>query len=92
MDVLDHEPASWFLLAEGEEMFLDVSCEGYSGSSSLLLELTADERRAFVLEGRAAVARIALEVAAVPEDFWDRQMLVRTDEVAEAIARFHDSG
>lgn len=92
MDVLDHEPAAWFLLAEGEEIFLDVSCEGYAGSSSLLLELTADERRAFVLEGRAAIARIALEVAAVPEDFWDRQVLGRTDEAAEAITRFRESG
>ncbi len=88
MDVVDHRPGEWFLLADGEAMFLDVNCEGNAAGYSLLLELTAEERRAFVLEGRAAIERIALEVAALPEEFWDRQILGRSNEVHDAILRF----
>ena len=88
MDVVDHEPAAWFLLADGDAMFLDVNCEGNAAGYSLLIELTADEHRAVVLEGHAAADRIALEIAAVPEDFWDRQVLGRGQDVAEAVRRF----
>ena len=91
MDVVDHEPAAWFLLADGEDLFLDVSCEGLAAGYSLLLELTADERRAIVLEGHAAADRIALEVAATPKEFWDRQVIGRGDEVLDAVQRFRDS-
>jgi hypothetical protein len=90
MDVVDHEPAAWFLLADGEEMFLDVNCEGNAAGYTLLLELTADERRAIVLEGHAAADRIALEVAATPEEFWDRQIMGRGDEVADAITAWRE--
>lgn len=90
MDVIDHEPAAWYLLAEGERMYLDVACEGYAAGYSLLLELTADERRAIVLEGHAAADRIALEVAATPEEFWDRQLLEPGADAAEAISRFRE--
>lgn len=88
MDVVDHETAAWYLLADGDAMFLDVNCEGNAAGYSLLLELTADERRAFALEGRAAIERIALEVAALPEDFWDRQVLGRSEELSDAVRRF----
>ena len=92
MDVVDHEPAAWFLLADGEQMFLDVNCEAGGGVGySILLELTADERRAIVLEGHVAADRLGLEVAASPRSFWDRQVIGRGDEVLEAVFRFRDS-
>ena len=91
MDVVDHADAAWFLLADGDAMLLEVSCEGYAAGYSLLLELTADERRAILLEGHEAADRIALEVAATPREFWDRQVMGRGGEVAEAVSRFRRS-
>lgn len=91
MDVIDQEPAAWFLLADGDRLYLDVNCEGYAAGYTLLVELTADERRAILLEGHAATDRIALEVAAVPEHFLDRAVVDLGDAVAEAISDWRAS-
>ncbi|WP_051485880.1 hypothetical protein [Nocardioides sp. J54] len=60
LTVVDHEPAAWFLLAEGERLYLDAR---YSYSAviddSALVELDATEREAWRTGGHAYLQRLA---------------------------------
>ncbi len=91
MDLIDQEDGAWFLLADGDALFLDVACQRSAVGFSVLIELTADERRAFVLEGHEAVDRLAIQVAALPDAFFDRQTLGRGHDVLDAVLRWRDS-
>jgi hypothetical protein len=62
MTVIDHEPASWFLLAEGDALFLDASCNHGPFGYSWLIELDPGERGRFAREGRAFLARLAEDI------------------------------
>lgn len=62
MEVLDHEPWSWFLLRDGERLLLDVHVSQGPVSASLLLALDDDERAAYEHQGRAALVALAARV------------------------------
>ena len=59
MRVVDHSPQWWFLLQDGEQLYLDVNCSHSFIGYSFLLPLDEEETRAFRREGRASLDRLA---------------------------------
>lgn len=62
MRVVDHEPQWWFLLEEDGSLFLDANCNHSFVGYDFLLELNADEHRAYKHEGREFISRLATEI------------------------------
>jgi hypothetical protein len=62
MRVLDHEPQWWFLLEEDGSLFLDANCNHSFVGYDFLLELSAEEHRAYKHEGREFISRVATEI------------------------------
>ena len=59
MKVLDHEFGSWFLLGEGDRMFLDVNCGHSAVSYDVLIELNESERAQHAAQGRVYLGKLA---------------------------------
>ena len=62
MRVVDHEPAWWFLLEEDGSLFLDANCDYSFVGYNFLLQLNAEELKAYRHEGRAFISRLATEI------------------------------
>jgi hypothetical protein len=62
MDVVDHEPSWWFLLQDGEQLYLDVNCEHSFIGYSMLIALDEQETRTLQREGRGYVDRLAEDI------------------------------
>ena len=62
MQVLDHEPHTWFLLSSGEDLLFDVNVSHGAVSASMTIALDADERAALDGEGRGYLTRLAQEI------------------------------
>ncbi|GAA1914810.1 hypothetical protein [Nocardioides hwasunensis] len=52
MEVLNHAPAAWYLLADGDALLLDVNCNHGAIGYSVLIELSDAERDRWTQEGR----------------------------------------
>jgi hypothetical protein len=59
MEVLDHEPQTWFLLADGDALLLDARCSHGPVDYSVLVELNEPERAAYAVEGHAFASKLA---------------------------------
>lgn len=59
VDVIDHQPAGWFLLRDGDDLFLDVNCTHGAVGYSWLIMLDGPERRAYQDDGRIVLHRLA---------------------------------
>ncbi|MCO7194485.1 hypothetical protein [Pseudonocardia sp. McavD-2-B] len=64
MEVVDHEPHWWFLLRDGDRLYLDVNCEHSFIGYAMLVELDDGERRAHEAGGHAYLGRLAEDVNA----------------------------
>ena len=73
MRVVDEEPWSWMLLAEGERRFLSVLC-GTVAQYDIDLELTAAEIARLDAGGRQAADEFARAVAHSPKEYWPRHL------------------
>lgn len=62
MKVVDHEPQWWFLLEDEGSLFLDANCNHSFVGYDFLVELSAEEHRAYEQEGRAFISRLATEI------------------------------
>lgn len=62
MRVVDHEPQWWFLLEEEGSLFLDANCNHSAVGYDFLVELSAEERRAYEHGGREFISRLATEI------------------------------
>jgi hypothetical protein len=62
MEVVDHEPAGWYLLTEGADHYFDVNCSHSAVGFSILLRFDDDERARYHAQGRAFLERFAEEV------------------------------
>jgi len=62
MKVIDNEPQWWFLLEENGALFLDANCSHSFVGYDFLLQLNAEELKAYVHEGRAFISRLASEI------------------------------
>lgn len=59
MDVVDHEQGFWFLLSQGNRLFLDVNCEHSAVSYDVLIELDEDESARYAQIGRSYLSELA---------------------------------
>jgi hypothetical protein len=62
MRVIDCEPQWWFLLEEDGRLFLDANCSHSFVGYDFLLQLNAEELKAYAHEGRAFISRLATEI------------------------------
>ncbi len=62
MKVLDHQPAVWFLLQEGDSLFLDARCSTALSEYSFLLALDEGERREYQAKGRTWLSELAKRI------------------------------
>lgn len=62
MKVIDHQSGSWFLLGDGDRLFLDVNCSHGAFGYSVLIELNGAERDEYRSLGRGSLDRLAQEV------------------------------
>ncbi|MFV0624991.1 hypothetical protein ACBY01_13415 [Sphingomonas sp. ac-8] len=62
MQVIDHAPYSWFLLAAGDALLFDAYCNHSALGYSWLIELNAQERQAYARGGRAYLDRLAQDI------------------------------
>ncbi|QEO99824.1 hypothetical protein XOCgx_4837 [Xanthomonas oryzae pv. oryzicola] len=68
MIVIDHAPADWFLLCEGDRCWLDINGSISATGVSILLLLNASERALVRADPHAACATSASQVQARPHD------------------------
>lgn len=59
MKVIEHEPQFWFLLQDGAQLLLDVSCEYSFVGYSFLMVLNEDEVSCYKNEGRGYLSKLA---------------------------------
>jgi hypothetical protein len=72
MQVLLHEPHTWFLLQHGEAFYLDVNCTQSASSLGLLVELNPDEVTGYRAQGLAFIAPLGNEISMCPADYQAR--------------------
>ena len=96
MDVVDTRPHGWFLLGEGDRLFLDMNCNHNAYGYSVLLELSPEERKDFESRGRVALDELAEAVqnsvpllAASQSPYRERDLeKLRGDDVTDAVFRW----
>lgn len=59
MNVIDHEPASWFLVQHGDQWLLDVHCSHSFVSYTVLIALNAQETALYAQKGHAYLNELA---------------------------------
>jgi len=62
MQVLDHEPQSWFLLEANDELYLDANCNHGAFGYSFMIRLTTAEARKYRDEGRGYLSWLAEDI------------------------------
>lgn len=62
MNVIDHEPASWFLVQHRDLLLLDVHCSHSFVSYSVLIELDAEETDLYRQKGHAYLDELAYAI------------------------------
>ena len=62
MQVIDHEPYSWFLVQDGARLLLDVHCSHSAVDYSFLVELNDAEVNEYRAQGREFLSRFAHQV------------------------------
>ena len=62
MEVIDHQPHAWFLLADEERLFLDANCSASFFDYTVLIELDAAEKVALGKKGRGYLDWLAHDV------------------------------
>lgn len=82
MQVIDHEPQTWFLLQDADGYLLDVDCSRSTTGFSVLLRLNAEETAAIDADRRAASSAMAERVRDRPNDYFPRA----ADQALEAAA------
>jgi hypothetical protein len=88
MHVIDSEPASWFLLQDGADLFLDVNCNVSAFGYSVLIELTPGEAADYRAVGRSSISALANRVqdTGPPGEYQKRDVSsMHRDAVMEAV-------
>ena len=62
MEVMDHAPAAWYLLADGDALFLVVNCNHGAIGYSVLIELDGSERARWQHDGHEYLDRLSQDV------------------------------
>lgn len=72
MQVIDHEPHTWFLLQDADGYLLDVNCSRSTTGFSVLLRLNGEEASAVDSDRHAASTAMAERVRNRPNDYFPR--------------------
>jgi hypothetical protein len=94
MHVIDSEPAFWFLLQDGEDLFLDVHCNVSFFSYSVLVPLTPEEAADYRARGRSSISALAERVQETgpPGEYQKRDVsATRGDAVHAAVLAWRAS-
>jgi len=62
MQVIDSQPAAWFLFEDGADLFLDVNCDHSAVGYSVLIKLMPEEVAEYRTVGRSSISRLAARV------------------------------
>lgn len=62
MEVIDREPHAWFLVRDGNALLLEVRCSHGAADYSVVLELSALERRRYDRRGHAYLDELAYAI------------------------------
>lgn len=62
MKVIDHEPTSWFLLQDGDQLYFDVHCSHSFVGYSVLVALDEDETSTLHQRGRRYLDQLAEDI------------------------------
>jgi hypothetical protein len=98
MKIIEHEPQFWFLLQDGIQLLLDVSCEYSFVGYSFLMVLNEDEVSCYKKEGRDYLSTLAEAInfscpiargSSSPYKQRNIQSL-RGDEVLDAVCRWRE--
>jgi hypothetical protein len=98
MKVVDHEPYAWFLLQEGDTLYLDAHCSHSFVDYSVLVALDDQERARFDTEGRDYLDRLSHDIhysAPIVRESnspWKTRNLTASlgDQVNQAVARWRE--
>jgi hypothetical protein len=74
VQVVQGEPAVWYLLREGRHHYLDINCMYSPVSFSILLQLDATEVTEYEALGRIFLDFLASEVSFRPIRYWSRDL------------------
>jgi hypothetical protein len=93
MIVIDHEPNSWFLLREGDDLCLDVNCNSSFASFDVLILLSPKEETSFSRQGREAILTLVASIQLNPSKFEDRDISsLRGLDVTDTIVAWQRAG
>jgi hypothetical protein len=59
MQVIDSQPAAWFLFEDGSDLLLDVNCNVSAAGYSVLIKLTPEEVAEYRTVGRSSISKLA---------------------------------
>ena len=59
MEVLEYGPQAWYLLRDGQQLYLDVNCNHSFAYYSFTMELNSDEAAKYRRRGRAYLDELA---------------------------------
>ncbi len=62
MKVVDHEPSLWFLVSDGQDLILDVSCNHSAFGYTWTLKLLDPEREEYHSKGRDSLSQLAHQI------------------------------
>ncbi|QDH73059.1 hypothetical protein [Brevundimonas sp. M20] len=98
MRVLDHAPASWFLLEEGQRLYLDVNCNHHIVGHTVLIPLDSEELGRFRSEGRLFLDELSADIqqsgaGVLPTSPYTARDLTRTlgEDVMRAVEEWRTS-
>jgi hypothetical protein len=74
MTVIDQEPKSWYLVRDGDSLFLDVRCSSQLADFSIAIRLEPEESENYAVAGHAYVADLAHSVSSGPSRFYSRRV------------------
>jgi len=100
MNVIDLEPQFWFLLEDGDALFLDANCNHSFVGYSFMIRLSPDEVALYTARGRGYLSDLAQQVqdsapilAVSRSPFKGRDVSsAHAEAVMEAVARWRDAG
>jgi hypothetical protein len=89
MEVIHHEPASWYLFREGGYLYFDVNCTQSAVSFSILMQLDDAEVAEYNSLGRVFLEHLAAEVSFQPTRYWSRNLTgPLVEEAHEAVTNW----
>ena len=93
MEVVDCDPYAWFLLGDGDRLYLDARVARSAVEWTVVVELTAEERAAYATQGKPALDALAASIDLVPERYSARNLRATLGEsITRTIVAWRQAG